>query len=135
MGRYRGAMFVAALLSMAAAAGCSSSPTTPSVAAPKALTVYDVGNGVSVPTVLKEVKPAYTSEAIANRIQGTVLMSLVVLSDGTVGDVTIIRSLDPTFGLDAQAVLAAKQWLFTPGMKDGVAVAVRVTMEMSFTLR
>jgi outer membrane biosynthesis protein TonB len=37
--------------------------------------------------------------------------------------------------LDAQAVLAAKQWLFNPGMKDGVAVAVRVTIEMSFTLR
>jgi TonB family protein len=49
--------------------------------------------------------------------------------------VTVLRSLDATFGLDAQAVLAAKQWLFNPGMKDGVAVAVRVTIEMSFTLR
>jgi TonB family protein len=49
--------------------------------------------------------------------------------------VIVLRSLDATFGLDAQAVLAAKQWLFNPGMKDGVAVAVRVTIEMSFTLR
>jgi protein TonB len=84
---------------------------------------------------LKEVKPAYAAEAIQNRIQGSVLLSAVVLSDGTVGEVTIIRSLDTTFGLDAQAVLATKQWLFTPGMKDGLAVAVRVTIEMTFTLR
>ena len=62
-------------------------------------------------------------------------MAVVVLSDGTVGDVTVLRSLDTTFGLDAQAVLAAKQWVFNPGMKDGVAVAVRVTIEMTFTLR
>ena len=54
--------------------------------------------------------------------------------DGSVGEVTVVRSLDATFGLDAQAVLAAKQWVFSPGMKDGLAVAVRVTIEMTFTL-
>lgn len=136
MGRFRDATLVAVLLSIAGCYGCSSSPTTPSASAPKAITVYEAGTGgVSLPTVFKEVKPAYTAEAIGNRIQGTVLMSVVVLSDGTVGEVTVLRSLDTTFGLDAQAVLAAKQWLFNPGMKDGVAVAVRVTMEMTFTLR
>jgi TonB family protein len=54
--------------------------------------------------------------------------------NGTVGDVTVLRSLDTRFGLDPQAVSAAKQWLFNPGMKDGMPVAVRVTIEMSFTL-
>jgi periplasmic protein TonB len=98
-------------------------------------TIYEPGNGVSLPSVLREVKPLYTTEAIAARIQGTVLMSVVVLSDGTVGDVTVVRSLDPIYGLDAQAVSAAKQWLFAPGMKDGTPVAVRVTIEMTFTLR
>jgi protein TonB len=82
---------------------------------------------------VKDVKPSYTAQAIAARIQGTVLLSAVVLSDGTVGDVTVLRSLDTMFGLDAQAVTAAKQWLFSPGTKDGMAVAVRVTIEMSFT--
>ena len=61
-------------------------------------------------------------------------MTVVVLSDGTVGEVTVLRSLDTTFGLDGQAVLAAKQWVFNPGMKDGLPVAVRVTIEMTFTL-
>jgi protein TonB len=98
------------------------------------ITVYEAGNGVSVPTLVREVKPAYTAEAIRARIQGTVLLSAVVLSDGTVGDVTVLRSLDTIFGLVAQAVIAARQWLFNPGTKDGQAVAVRVTIEMTFTL-
>ena len=63
-----------------------------------------------------------------------VLLSVVVLADGTVGDVTVTRSLDTQYGLDAEAVKAAKQWLFNPGQKDGVAVAVKVTIEMTFTL-
>jgi len=121
------------LLSLAGCGGNPSGPTAPSRATPP-LTVYEVGNGVSVPTLVREVKPAYTAQAIAARIQGTVLMSTVVLADGTVGDVTVVRSLDTVYGLDAQAVSAVKQWLFNPGQKDGVAVAVRVTVEMSFTL-
>jgi periplasmic protein TonB len=100
------------------------------------MTVYEAGTvGLSLPTVLRDVRPTYTAEAIANRIQGSVLLAAVVLSDGTVGEVAVIRSLDTAFGLDGQAVLAAKQWLFNPGMKDGVAVAVRVTIEMTFSLR
>jgi protein TonB len=99
------------------------------------ITVYEPGNGVSFPTLVREVKPTYTAEAIGARIQGTVLLSAVVLSDCTVGDVTVLRSLDTAFGLDAQAVSAAKQWLFNPGTKDGQVVAVRVTIEMTFTLR
>ena len=127
---------IAGLLLVAAFSGCVSNSTTPSGPAPPATTVYDAGStGVSLPTLVKDVKPNYTADAIANRIQGTVLLSVVVLSNGTVGDVSVVRSLDTTYGLDAQAVLAAKQWLFNPGVKDGVPVAVRVTIEMSFTLR
>ena len=125
------------VLSIAGCGGCSSSPTTPNAleSATTTMTVYEAGSGgVSLPTVVKDVRPAYTSEAIRNRIQGTVLLAAVVLSDGTVGKVGVLRSLDTTFGLDAQAVLATRQWVFNPSMKDGVAVAVRVTVEMTFTL-
>jgi periplasmic protein TonB len=113
-------------------AGCggSSGPTTPS--APEPVVVYEVGNGVSAPTVLKEVKPNYTREAVIARIQGSVLLLVVVLRDGTVGDVTVTKSLDP--GLDAESVNAAKQWLFNPGLKDGVPVAVRVMIQFTFTI-
>lgn len=87
-----------------------------------------------MPALVREVKPLYTAQAIAARIQGEVLLSAVVFADGNVGEVTVVRSLDTQYGLDAQAVSAVKQWLFNPGQKDGVAVAVRVTIAISFTL-
>jgi TonB family protein len=122
------------LISLAACGGNPSSPTAPSPQSAPPITVYELGNGVSVPTLVREVKPSYTAQAIAARIQGEVLMSAVVLADGTVGEVTVVRSLDTQYGLDAQAVSAVKQWLFNPGQKDGVVVAVRVTIAISFTL-
>ena len=49
-------------------------------------TVYTPGNGVSLPTVTKSVSADYTSEAMANRIEGKVGLSAVVLADGKVGE-------------------------------------------------
>jgi protein TonB len=97
--------------------------------------VFSVGNGVNAPTVIRQVKPEYTTQAQANRIEGTVLMNVVVQDDGTVGPVSVERSLDTMFGLDEQAVKAMKAWSFKPGTKDGKPVAVRVHVEMTFTLK
>src|SRR5207248_2979539 len=83
---------------------------------------YRPGNGVTLPRVLREVKPQYTSDAMRAKVQGTVLLECVVKPDGTVGDVQVIRSLDPTFGLDQQAVVAARQWRFAPGTRMGEPV-------------
>ena len=69
------------------------------------------------------------------KVQGTVLVACVVRPDGTVGDVQIVRSLDPTFGLDLQAIAAVKQWKFAAGTRLGEPVAVRITIELTFTLR
>jgi len=121
------------LLSVTACGGNSSSPTSPSVPSAPAI-VYLPGNGVSSPTLVKEVKANYPAEAIAAGVQGTVFLTAVVLADGTVGEVMVVRSLDTVYGLDAQAVSAVKQWLFTPGQKDGAAVAVRIGIEVIFTL-
>jgi len=93
------------------------------------------GNGVTVPQLVRDVKPAYTADAMRAKVQGTVLLECVVLPDGTVGRVEIVRSLDGTFGLDQEAIKAAKQWRFRPGMRFGEPVAVLVTIELQFTLR
>jgi protein TonB len=69
------------------------------------------------------------------KIQGTVLLECIVMPDGTVGQVRVLRSLDPTFGLDQEAIKAARSWRFKPGVRYGEAVAVLVTIEMAFTLR
>jgi TonB family protein len=96
---------------------------------------YRPGNGVSPPILTSQVKPQYTADAMRAKIQGTVLLECVVQRDGSVTNVQIVRSLDPTFGLDQEAIKAARQWRFRPGRLMGEAVPVLVTIELTFTLR
>jgi periplasmic protein TonB len=96
---------------------------------------YEVGAGVSRPQLLREVRPNYTADAMRAKVQGVVLVECVVLADGSVGNVRILRSLDGTFGLDEEAVKAARQWRFVPGTRRGEPVPVVITIEIAFTLR
>lgn len=97
--------------------------------------VFRMDQGVTAPEVIQEVKPLYTAAAMRARIQGLVEVAAVIESDGTIGEVRVVRSLDKEFGLDEQAVGAIKQWEFKPGTKDGIAVPVLVKIELTFTLR
>jgi protein TonB len=97
--------------------------------------VYEPGNGVTLPEVVKRVQAQYTSEAMQNRIEGNVGLETVVLDDGKVGAVKVTQSLDSVYGLDEEAVKAMKQWEFKPGMKDGKPVAVRIRVIIRFALR
>lgn len=91
--------------------------------------------GVTMPRVLSEKKPRYTPEALQAKVEGTVLMSAVVRTDGIPDEIRITKSLDAEYGLDEQAMTALAQWRFEPGRRGGKPVAVRVTVEMFFTLR
>jgi TonB family protein len=84
--------------------------------------------------VIKEVKPQYTSDAMRAKIQGAVLVECVVNTDGSVSNVRVIRSLDATYGLDEEAIKAARQWRFQPGTRNGEPVPVLVSIELTFTL-
>ncbi|HUQ87313.1 MAG TPA: M56 family metallopeptidase [Vicinamibacterales bacterium] len=97
--------------------------------------VYRPGNGVSLPQVVKEVKPEYTHEAMEAHIQGSVWVDCVVNEQGAVSDVKVTKSLDTETGLDQAAIDAVRQWEFRPGMKDGKAVPVQIAIEMTFTLK
>jgi protein TonB len=69
------------------------------------------------------------------KIQGAVLLQCTVRPDGSVTDIQVLRSLDPTFGLDEEAKRAARQWRFAPGTRMGQPVSVQITIELTFTLR
>jgi protein TonB len=99
--------------------------------------VYQIGNGVTSPVLTREIKPNYTGDAMRAKLQGVVEMEAVVLADGTVDPnrIKITRSLDSTFGLDQQAIIAVKQWRFRPGTYKGQPVPVLVNVELTFTLR
>jgi TonB family protein len=91
-------------------------------------------NGVTNPRVLRRVGPRYTAEAMAAKIEGTVIVECVVHPNGTVDAVRVVKSLDPVYGLDDEAVRAAKQWRFEPGKRDGGAVPVLISIELTFRL-
>jgi protein TonB len=93
------------------------------------------GNGVTWPRLVREVKPNYTPDAMRAQVQGLVALEIVVLADGSVGRVNVVRSLDSRFGLDAEAIKAVRGWRFDPGRRLGKAIPVRVGVELSFTLR
>ncbi len=96
--------------------------------------VYHAGvNGVTTPSIVYKATPSYTPEAKAAKIQGTVVLNLVVNALGRADEIQVTRSLDP--GLDANAVSSVSQWLFKPGTKDGQPVDVAVTIEINFKLQ
>jgi protein TonB len=91
--------------------------------------------GVTPPRLIQQVKPSYTAEAMRQKINGTVLLQGIVGVDGGFHNLQVVRSLDAVYGLDDQALKAASQYRFAPGMKDGQPVPVAVTVEIAFTLR
>ena len=102
---------------------------------PPAAGAVPVGGDVLPPRLVRDVKPSYTANAMRAKIQGEVLLQAVVQPDGRVGDVRILRSLDPKHGLDDQAVRTVRQWEFQPGTRQGEPVPVAVTVAIAFTLK
>ena len=92
------------------------------------------GNGCSLPSPIRQPHPNYTTGAMAAKIQGDVSLEVVVRKDGTVGDVRVVRSLDPYQGLDAEAVRTAKAWTFRPATCAGSAVDMIVSIVLEFRL-
>src|SRR5581483_11849039 len=96
--------------------------------------VYSPGDGVSLPSLVRSVPAPYTSAAMQRKIEGTARVEVTVLPDGSIDQSTVklTRSLDRYFGLDHEALKAARKWQFKPGMKDGEAVAVRIWIDIAF---
>lgn len=95
--------------------------------------VYEAGPGVTLPKVISDEKPYYTPDAMADRVEGVVTLECVVSKAGLPTDIRVTKTLDDR--LDRQAIAALEHWRFEPGQKDGAAVAVRITVEMRFTLK
>jgi TonB family protein len=84
------------------------------------------------PTILYKEKAQYTQEAKDNKVEGTVVLSVVFGADGQIGDIRVIRGLP--HGLTQKAIEATSKIRFEPAMKDGQPVSVRGALEFSFML-
>jgi len=86
-----------------------------------------------MPVPVSRALPEYPSAARAKRIEGRVLMQLVVDRSGRVEDDVVV--LSPPSPLDEAAIAAVRKWRFTPGRDAaGRAVRVRVEIPMRFQM-
>jgi TonB family protein len=91
--------------------------------------------GLTTPVVRERRGASYTPEAMLARIQGNVVVEVVVGVDGRVSRSRITTSLDKARGLDDQALAAVSQWTFTPGELKGEKVPVRMQVVVTFRMR
>ncbi len=85
---------------------------------------------LSTPQVLRKVDPAYAAGAQREHIEGMVMLAALVLRDGTVANIRVVRSLDQR--LDLSAISALTQWKFQPAMRDGRPVELEVLVQIPF---
>ncbi len=95
--------------------------------------VFRVGHGVRQPRVISRVEPEYSVGAQAAKVEGTVLLSVVIGTDGLAHNINVVKKLGS--GLDEKAVEAVQKWRFEPGMKGGTAVRTRAQIEVNYRLK
>jgi TonB family protein len=89
--------------------------------------------GIGFPVCITCPRPDYSEEARKAKVQGSVLLSVIVLPDGKVGGIELLKSLG--MGLDQQAINSVKTWKFRPGTDArGNSVATRIPIEVLFQL-
>jgi periplasmic protein TonB len=84
------------------------------------------------PRVVQRTMPEYTQEALKAKVEGDVVLTTTIQTDGTPGDIKVTRGLGN--GLDEKAIDCLKQWRFSPGSRNGKPVAVKATVEIRFRL-
>lgn len=89
-----------------------------------------ISNGVIAPVATYKPEPNYPQEAKDAGIQGEVWLSTVIDEKGIPTEISVTRALEPS--LDKEAIATLVNWRFKPGMKYGQAVAVKVTVAISF---
>ncbi|MHC5053824.1 MAG: energy transducer TonB [Planctomycetota bacterium] len=77
--------------------------------------------------------PRYPRLARGRGIEGTSLLGVVVLPDGTVGEIKVVRTSGHRV-LDEAAVTAVRRWRFRPARRDGASVEARVLLPVTFRL-
>jgi protein TonB len=100
-------------------------------AAPPPQQAVRVGGQIKEPRKLRDLKPVYPPIARQARIQGTVMLECVISPQGKVTDVKVVNSIPL---LDAAAMEAVRQWVYTPTLLNGVPVPVIMTVTVNFRI-
>ena len=83
------------------------------------------------PRAIKQVKPIYPQDAFIKKIEGTVIVEVLIDSTGRVARTRVIQSVP---ALDAAALQTVNQWAFAPAVKRGRPVATIVHVPVTFRI-
>jgi len=90
------------------------------------------GSVMTPPKLISKVEPEYSETARAAKYQGTVVLKVDIVPDGTAQNISVQRSLG--LGLEEKAIEAVRKWRFQPGTRDGQPVTTTSTIEVNFRL-
>jgi TonB family protein len=94
---------------------------------------YKTGWGVSLPKILSQSQPPYTSEARQLQIQGSVLIEVIIRKDGALDGFRVLKGLG--YGLDESVIdTVSRRWRFSPGTYQGKSVDVKGQIEVVFSI-
>jgi len=87
-------------------------------------------------TLLKYIarNTVYPEGARINKIQGKVVVRLVVEKDGSVSNVEVVKGVNPLLDAEAVRVVSSLPKFESPAKKDGSAVKVHYMIPISFAL-
>ncbi|HYM59764.1 MAG TPA: M56 family metallopeptidase [Thermoanaerobaculia bacterium] len=93
------------------------------------------GGSTTPPVLVKKINPEYTEAAKNARLEGSVVVAVVIDATGDVAKADVIEGFPGGGeGLDQAAVAAVRQWKFTPGKQDGKPVDVKMRLTIKFKL-
>jgi TonB family protein len=78
------------------------------------------------------VNPDYPAEARASRLEGKVILSVLIGKDGHVENVSVITATSPLFV--ESSLNAVQQWVYKPTLLNGEPVSVSTTVTLSYSL-
>lgn len=82
------------------------------------------------PEAEQKVDPGYPMELMRHNVGGTVTLYALIRSDGSVGNVRVLQSVDDRLNEYAKAALA--RWRFRPATKNGAPVALEAVVTIPF---
>jgi len=83
------------------------------------------------PKPIRSPKPIYPLAAFKARIEGTVLVEVLIDAQGRVAGSRIAQS---TLGLDDAALATVRKWLFKPAVKNGLPVATLAHIPVQYRI-
>ena len=95
--------------------------------------VYHPGDeGVTAPRAIYQVDPTYDDASRKVKLNGFVVLTIIVAPDGSTKNIRITKSLSPS--LDQRSIEAVSRWKFKPATKDGKPVPVEIRVQTTFKI-